>query len=189
MKSNFCFLGTELSQNINMPLVLNSFLETVKPKTIIEIGTFKGGLSVLFQIYSISYKSKFVTYDIKDYVVNTNLFDFLKIDRKKCDVFSEQTIEEIISLIQSEGTTVVFCDGGNKIKEVNFFGNYLKIGDYILAHDYSKDDNTFKNEIQNKIWDWCEIKDSDIEEVCKTNNLQKVFLEFETVAATCRIKK
>ena len=188
MESRTIFFGMEMSQAENMPLVLNRFLSKYKPQTIIEIGTFKGGLSALFQSYSLSFNKTFVTYDIKDHISNQDLHNSLKTNKKISDVFNLETQNEIKHLIQQEGVTVIFCDGGNKIKEFNIFSKYLKKGDFILAHDYSKTIEFFNEKIKNKVWDWCEITDLDIQDACIENSLEKVFEEFDYVATTCRVK-
>ena len=95
MESRTIFFGMEMSQVENMPFVLNRFLLKCKPQTIIEIGTFKGGLSALFQSYSLSFNKTFVTYDIKDHVTNLNLHNNLKTNRKISDVFCLETQNEI----------------------------------------------------------------------------------------------
>jgi cephalosporin hydroxylase len=178
---NINFFGLKMSQNENALVVINNFLKTVKPNLIIEIGTYTGGLSALLQIYSNQNNSKFITYDIKNYVTND-----IKINQKIADVFLQETIAEIKNLIQENKTTALFCDGGNKIKEFNTFAQYLKIGDYILAHDYSKDREYFKNEIQGKIWNSCEITDKDIQDSCKKYSLTKFLsAEMQTAVWTC----
>ena len=189
MQAKISFFGTDMSQTENMPVVLNKFLNSINAENIIEIGTYKGGLSVLFALYSISKNNFFVTYDIKDCVTNLNLFNVLNINRRIADVFKAETTQEIISHIKRKGTTVLFCDGGNKIKEFNLFSSFLKQGDFILAHDYAKDANYFKQQINGKVWNWCEITDCDIQKCCDENFLEKIFLEFDSVAVTCRIKK
>lgn len=189
MEAHTNFFGTDLSQAENMPVILNKFLNIVRPETIIEIGTFKGGLSVLFQLYSISNNKTFVTYDITDFIQNKQLFLKLNIDRRLSNVFTQQTMAEIVSLIQRNGVTVIFCDGGNKIAEFNYFGQYLKKNDYILAHDYAIDMNHFNNTLKDKLWNWCEITDADIQKICDENNLKKVYDQFNTVAITCRKKE
>ena len=122
MQSRNYFFGLEMSQVEMAPFLLNKFLNEVKPQTIIEIGTFKGGISTLFQMYALLSK-------------------------------------------------------------------YLKSGDYILAHDYAQNKKYFDEQIKGRIWDWCEITDQDIQKACEENNLEKTYLEFDSVAITCRVKK
>jgi hypothetical protein len=139
-------------------------------------------------MYSLIFKKTFITYDIKNYVDN-DLVNSLKINRRISDVFNAETENEIKELICQNGVTVIFCDGGNKIREFNLFSKYLKSGDYILAHDYAQNKEYFEQQIKGKIWDWCEITDQDIQNACEENNLEKTYLSFDSVAITCRVKK
>jgi len=67
--------------------------------------------------------------------------------------------------------------------------NYLKVGDFILAHDYAENKENFEEKIKLKIWNWHEIQFSDIKEACEKNNLDNFQKEiFENVVWTCRIK-
>ena len=78
---------------------------------------------------------------------------------------------------------------GDKINEFKLLSDLLKVGDYIMAHDYCSNKYYFENKILNKIWNWCEITDNDIEEICEKNNLIKIKEEeFQSVVWTCRKK-
>ena len=140
------FFGLPMQQNILAPLSLDNLIKTVCPARIIEIGTALGGLSVLFRLCN----AEFVTYDIEDVRFDKGLFDSLGIDFRLADCFERE--KEIADLIQKEGTTLLFCDGGDKPKEFKTFARYLKPGDVICAHDYAPEDPTF--------WRWEEIDDS-----------------------------
>ena len=39
---------------------------------------------------------------------------------------------------QLKGKTIVLCDGGDKPREFKTFSKYLKKGDLILGHDFSR---------------------------------------------------
>jgi hypothetical protein len=71
----------------------------------------------------------------------------------------------------------------------NYFHDFIKEGDLIMVHDYSDDLDTFKNEINGKIWNWCEITENDILPAIEKNNL-KSFNEnnFKQAAWVCKIK-
>ena len=48
---------------------------------------------------------------------------------------------------------------------------------------------TFEEFYINKIWNWCEIMDSDINEICEKQNLIDYMKEeFEKIVWTCKIK-
>ena len=109
------------------------------------------------------------------------------------NIFSEEytkVSQYVIDLIQSEGTTVILCDGGWKVGEFNILSDYMKSGDYILAHDYAFDGNLFINSINQKIWNWHEISEADIIKACERNNLEDYQRDtFQSVAWVSKIKK
>lgn len=115
--------------------------------------------------------------------INTvNLFDksYTKLSRTKV----------ITEYIQQQGTTLVLCDGGNKITEFNTIAPLIKSGDFIMAHDYISTQENFENNFKNKIWNWCEIEDKDISNISKQENLVPYNQEaFSKVVWVCKTKK
>lgn len=194
MKGYLIYKGMTAMQHENFYSVFEKFLSKVKPDRILEIGTAGGGLTLaLHEIVSTLDKPCSIrTYDISHRCTYERLKDF-GVDSRVENIFDENyrllTDNEVISFIQSPGITVVLCDGGSKIDEFNQISNYLKFGDYIMAHDYSKSREYFKQNVNNKIWNWCEITEEDISKACANNNLQPVLEEeFQSIVWVCKIK-
>lgn len=181
-------------QHDNFYSVFEKFLTEVKPSRILEIGTAGGGLTLALRditnslnipctirSYDISYRNVYET--LKNYGIDSrveNIFD---------DSYNLDTNNDVINFIQSPGITVVLCDGGSKISEFNQISNYLKSGDYIMAHDYSKSREFFNSDINGKIWNWCEITEDDISKACKINDLNSVMEDdFQSIVWTCKVK-
>jgi hypothetical protein len=186
------FFNLWMSQNQNGPIVFDTIFkhfinQDIKIGRIIELGTAHGGLSVLFGIFALSYGCKYITYDIFDTPNYKDLFNRLSVDFRQRDIFSSE--KEIAEEIQSDGVTILFCDGGNKIKEFNLFSQYLKSGDVILAHDYSKDKETHENYMRNNIWSFHEIDYNSISDAVKNNNLEPFMSQIAEKAAICCFKK
>jgi hypothetical protein len=80
-----------------------------------------------------------------------------------------------------DGITLVLCDGGNKIEEFKILSKYIKKGDFIMAHDYARDEKKFLDDINLKFWNWHEIQESDISNACETNGLEKIQVFRETL--------
>lgn len=173
------------------------------PSQILEIGTASGGLSLMIrdtldEIGLID--SQFRTYDIFDtdrVELKSVIKAGAKVDLRVKNVFNhayddllDECVEEIQSFIQQDGTTIVMCDGGSKKNEFNILSRFLKPGDIIMAHDYSSTPEYFEEHIKNKIWNWHEIQDSDIQESVSKYDLEPFMQEdFQQVVWVCKIKK
>ena len=162
-------------QNPNVFETFHNFLDDVKPSRILEIGTSIGGLTSFlnYTLKKLDIQCSIISYDINrlgwyDDMINDG------IDIRIENIFHENysiVNNEVVDFIQSNGVTLILCDGGNKIGEFNLLSNYMKVGDFIMAHDYSENREIFDEKIYKKIWNWHEISDSDIAESVKRNNL------------------
>ena len=129
------FLGIRQRHTYWMYKVIDDILnENEQIKGIIEIGTVPGALSVLLglECYERGLKP-LLTYDIKDFN-RPRLFGLLKVKFIIRGCFHKDSIQEIKEYID---TPVLFmCDGGNKIKEFNYFTGLLEQDSIIAAHDW-----------------------------------------------------
>lgn len=134
--------------------------------TIIEIGTFNGGLSAYLHDMKNS-NAKLVSYDI-DGTINTAKLhrNRTEIDFRVEDCFAETTKQDIIDMIKSSGKTLVLCDGGDKPLEFNVFSEYLKPGDMIGLHDFRLDDVSFSGVAS--YWQWPYKSDASIDDIKKS---------------------
>lgn len=180
--------------------VFEKLILLIKPSRVIEIGTFAGGLTLIIrdlldhtdQKESIVYtydvseaiwlKQQILDRNIKNIYVNTcNLFNDSYQDIRNITVESD-----IKNIIQSDGVTLLLCDGGCKKCEFNILSKYLKTNDIIMTHDYAPNTEYFEQHMKNKIWNWHEIQDSDIIESCQKYGLVSYMKEeFLTAAWAC----
>jgi hypothetical protein len=169
------------------------FLKEIKPKRILEIGTSIGGFTSFlnYSCKELGINCEILSLDINEYPWYDEMRNS-QIDVRVENVFSpdySSVSQYIIDFIQSEDTTIVLCDGGNKKLEFNILSNFLKEKDFILGHDYSFDMEYFEQNINGKIWNWCELTEEDIKEPCKKNNLVDYRRDlFQSVAWVCKIK-
>ena len=107
------------------------FLKQERFERIIEIGT---GSGMFTRALAEMFKGPIMTFDIA--IRETRVELPSHVDEFIKDVFDPLVHELIREQITSEGRVLLLCDGGNKPKEVNTFGVYLKPGDVIMAHDF-----------------------------------------------------
>ena len=174
--------------------VFYNFIKDVKPKRILEIGTALGGFTRFLKICcdDLNLDTNIRSYDINrmrwyDDMVNDG------IDVRVENIFVgsfESMDEEVIQYIQQEGITIVLCDGGYKKGEFNLISNYIKDGDFILAHDYAENREIFEEKINKKIWNWHELSYSDVKDAVDRNGLIYYNKEtFENVVWLCKMKQ
>ena len=188
------FMGHAAQQSHFAYQVFYDFIKEVKPKRILEIGTALGGFTeFLFIIKNeLGLDTEILSYDISE---RPWYSDMIKkgINVKVENIFSEDWLSvksEVIDYIKNDGLTIVLCDGGWKVGEFNLLSNYIKTGDFILAHDYAENNKIFEEKIKDKIWNWHEISNDDIQEASIKNNLELYKKDtFENAVWTCRIKK
>jgi cephalosporin hydroxylase len=168
-------------QHHNVYSTFYKLIDDTKPKRILEIGTALGGFTIFLKkvVDSFNLDTKILTFDISA----RPWYDDMKkmgIDVRVEDIFNDyQDIpNEIKNFIKQDGLTIILCDGGDKIREFKLLSHFLKKGDIIMAHDYAPNQEYFDNYINNKIWNWLEIQDKDINESCMKHNLTP-FMEYE----------
>ena len=172
-------------QHKDVSSALNLLKTENNPERIIEIGTAYGGFTYLLtQTFP---DAKVYSFDVetRDGVIALAFdldFYYFKEDITSTDALSR--------LVPKEGQTIVFCDGGNKLKEFNKVAPMLKKGDIILVHDYSITMDYFEKEINGKIWDWCEITGEQLVDTIETYGLTPYMQdEFQSVVWGCFIKE
>lgn len=187
------YMGMASQQNHNVYEVFYNFLNEIKPKRIIEIGTALGGFTQFLK--KVSNESQLdiniLSYDIHEMTWYRDMIQN-GIDVRVENVFDsnyQSVKQEVIDFIQQDGVTLVLCDGGNKVGEFNILSDYIKEGDFIMAHDYVDTRENFNENYYEKIWNWHEISESDIDRACERNNLKSYNKEiFDSVIWVCKIK-
>lgn len=188
------YKGFTAQQHAEFLVPFQKFLPEIKPQQILEIGVAGGGCThAVYDIMS-SMPDAFAyrAYEVHDQPYYAQLRS-LGVDLRLYNIFDHSymhlnpdTVAEVSSYIQQSGTTLVLCDGGCKIYEFKLLSDFLKPGDFIMAHDYSRTWEYFKAHMEHQIWDWCEIHDEHIQDAIDRNNLQPYMQDdFQAVAWAC----
>ena len=187
------FKGHTAQQSHNAYQVFYDFISEVKPVRILEIGTALGGFTEFLNIITdeLNLNTKILSYDISERPWYNQIIE-KGIDVRVENIFNEDwsgVKQDVIDFVQQDGLTIVLCDGGWKIGEFKIFSKLIKDGDYILAHDYSISKEIYESEIKDKIWNWCEITESDIQESVTENNLKFYNQDkFSQAVWVCKVK-
>ena len=187
------FRGHTAQQSHNAYQVFYDFISKVKPVRILEIGTALGGFTEFLNIITneLGLNTKILSYDISERPWYNQMIE-KGIDVRVENIFNEDwsgVKQEVVDFVQQDGLTIVLCDGGWKIGEFKIFSKLIKNGDYILAHDYSISKEIYELDIKNKIWNWCEITESDIQESVIENNLKSFEDDkFSQAVWVCKVK-
>lgn len=187
---SFDFFGLKMSQVPQAVLYLSELLNIVNPQKILEFGTEKGGLSVLFSIYSQIKGISFYTFDSQDYLSEYNYF--LKNDFHKVNLLDNNIQNNIKDIIKKDGKNLLVCDA-LKSEEIKIYAPYLKPGDIVIMHDYSRIYNSQEWQRDCNYHGWTAPQEQwygNIAETCKQNNiLPFMHDDFEHVLWFCGIKQ
>lgn len=106
-------------------------------KSIIEIGTGYGALTIVLGLYGIKKSIPVYTIDMnpKLSVSVWPIFKALNVQYDNNDCFRDTVIIKIDQIINNQPTYII-CDGGNKIKEFNFWAPKIPVGSIISVHDW-----------------------------------------------------
>lgn len=176
----FSYKGYITMQHPNITECFKELFRQTKPVRVLEIGTSHAGLTLLLRdiLDELGMNStKIITWDIHD-IGKTNIeslgysTDAIEFRVENIFNYGEATLipekhDGVASIIASEGTTIVLCDGANKMHELTALSPLLKSGDVIMGHDYHPDKellNSMSNEekLDKNLWLWCETWDSDL---------------------------
>ena len=181
-------VNVSLMQHENIETVIQKLAWAAPVENIIEIGTNHGGFTYVLSKYFGN--ANIYTFDPHSHAGVDELAELCGFDYRKEGIGPETGVpDDVIDIIQREGRTIVFCDGGNKIEEFKLLAPHIKRGDIIMAHDYSHSRIYFQEQIKGKIWDWCEITAEPLGETLKTYSLSPYMKdEFQSVVWGCFIK-
>ncbi len=121
---------------------IEGFLVTEWPSVVIELGTGTGAFSLYLAGYCAANHARFYTYDTgknehphsRPQPLCIEGVELLGGKVRKADVFAEETIEEIGSLLSP--VSFVYCDNGDKPRELRMYAPLIPVGSFIGVHDF-----------------------------------------------------
>lgn len=100
------------------------FFEYDKPNSVVELGTGTGAFSEFLQIEF----DNFATFDNK--LPEKHIPFFFR-----SDIFEEEELVATV-MMRMPKPLLLYCDNGDKPREVRTFSKYLAPGDYLATHDF-----------------------------------------------------
>jgi hypothetical protein len=134
-------VGTEIVDDIRLGhtweefRILKDFILEENPDWFVEVGVHEGGLSYLLlpELSEINYMGIEIDCGIVRPEVKLRYDEALNAELLCANCFSSTIALKISEL---PGMKIVYCDGGNKVKELHHFKHFCKSGDVIMAHDF-----------------------------------------------------
>lgn len=169
--------------------LFEEFLLKEKFERIFEIGTALGGLTQFINDFSKenNINTEILSIDVKP--INQTLIDD-GIQNLQMNALDAKNISILESFLKTDKKLLILCDGNEKPTEFKLYSKYIKVGDFIMAHDYAINYEYFERNIKNKKWDWCQITEGDVIDVCsKFNLIDYTDLDFNEEMWVCKTKK
>ena len=121
------FCGVPAAQYWVEFILWETLLNEKAYSAIVELGTWQGGFSLYLATQAEGRELIFRTYDIKS--PERHIPGFVQLD-----IFAHA--EEIGEHLRSHEPVILFCDGGNKPRELKTFSRYLGPESTIVVHDW-----------------------------------------------------
>lgn len=146
------FLGVPAAQLWRDLEVWEKFFNEHRVKSLVELGTGDGGFATFLQIQAQYRGISYRTFDR----------DQPRADLDGCfmqvkDIFTAPGVVEAIK--HARRPLVLFCDDGDKPREVAMFSPLLEPGDYLIVHDWGTeiDQHHIPGGFEPIHRDWCQL--------------------------------
>jgi len=133
-------VGTEIVEDIRLGhtwgefKVLREFIEEQDPTWFIEIGVHEGGLSYL--LIPILQEIKYLGVEIDCGIVRPKVKEIYE-EHESATLLCANCFSSSIAIeVSAKMDKIIYCDGGNKVKELQHFKHLCNSGDIIMAHDF-----------------------------------------------------
>jgi cephalosporin hydroxylase len=121
------FAGVPVCQYWAEFVLWEALLNEREYDTVVELGTFSGGFSLYLASQAEHRGIGFRTYDVRK--PEREIPGFVQIDIYACQ-------EEVGSHMRRHDPVIVFCDGGNKPRELKTFSRYVTGDSTLVVHDW-----------------------------------------------------
>ena len=118
--------------------IIQDIVRYYRPPLMLELGTSWGGVTMILN--DANPNAELYTFDlpaqnrVESYICNT----IRNIHVCKCDILTNPH-KPLIDLCADKRQKLLYCDNGNKLKEVLMYAPYLRTGDILGVHDWGRE--------------------------------------------------
>lgn len=116
--------------------IVESIIFPHRPLVLVELGTDEGGFAGFLADMAAGWGGRVVTFDIKAKFKSDLLSAFSNLSFEQADVLGEEPHWRVVELI-SQPRVLLYCDNGNKQREVELYAQFLQSGSLLGVHDYN----------------------------------------------------
>ena len=125
----------------DMSVIAKILKENTDIFRVVELGTGHGGMSLFLGSFICDRGGRVLTLDISKlmdggYPLWCQSAQKYNVSFLQKDVFNPETVKDVSDFIAGH-RAMIFCDGGDKKREIPLYAEILKKGDLLLAHDYN----------------------------------------------------
>lgn len=106
-----------------------------RPRIVVELGTDRGGFAAFLADLVAPWCGQVVTFDLEPKFQPSLLRDFPNLCFVQADVLTD-VHAEVVSLVSRENA-FLYCDNGNKRREMELYAPLLHVGSVLGVHDYN----------------------------------------------------
>lgn len=115
---------------------ISAIVSPHRPMVVVELGTDEGGFSGFLADLVAPWGGRVFTFDIKAKFRPSLLSDFHNLSFQQADVLTSRS-PHVVDLIAQGDVTLLYCDNGNKQREVELYAPLLKAKSLLGVHDYN----------------------------------------------------
>ena len=133
------FCGVRIRHSYSALYVMENVLNAIAPTKIVEFGSWRGGLTIFLSAWARNNRASLISIDNLDLMSKSTL-NFIESSKAtrflKRDVFSDTCFKEVKGFV-SKDRCLIYCDDGDKEKELVKYCELLSPGSAIGCHDYT----------------------------------------------------
>lgn len=126
---------------------LLNVIDQFKVEFFVEIGMLHGGLSAIL-LSSVEYRTElsYLGIELDSVYVDARVRATVaslgpRASILDADAWKNTTVLKVSDTLRQRGRTLIYCDGGDKPRELHLYWPILRPGDLIACHDYSERDD------------------------------------------------